>query len=289
MLQLKSKFKKVMDAGYHFKNGASSKIQMSRRTLLISIICFLLFTAGIFFLAFNACTNDSENNPGIILGFDDYFPIAWEQHFNLFEKYNAKVIFFVQSDTVTQFMLDAQARGHEIGYHTINHPSLPSTTTEKFFEETISRIQVFQAAGIELTSFAYPYGRYDPWMHDELLKYYKIVRGNVSSFRPYSIIDLKSGFFVSSSIDNIKYKWELNFRSSRQFQNKIAKMFPSEVQFRCDIWRMVKCAKKTGKIIILTSHNISTDNYAITPERLEYVLKTSQKKGLRFYTFKDLQ
>jgi peptidoglycan/xylan/chitin deacetylase (PgdA/CDA1 family) len=210
-----------------------------------------------------------DNNSGVVLGFDDYHPDTWEQNFDLFDKYNAKVTFFVTLESPSSFCLTAQSRGHEIAYHTIHHPHLPTVTRENFLEETVSRIDVFKSSGIDLTTFAYPFGEYEKWMHDELLQYYKIVRG-FSGFRIYNIDDMKHGFIDSKSIDNTRYK------TDREFKNNVA--------------RMLKLAKlNSDTVISLTSHMIGGDDWGITPERLEYVLRMCQKLNLKFYTYKELQ
>ncbi|MDR0540683.1 MAG: polysaccharide deacetylase family protein [Dysgonamonadaceae bacterium] len=226
---------------------------------------------SLFFIIFNGLPwgrSSRFGTPGIALGFDDYYPETWEQYFDLFDKYNAKVTFFVKAGSVSPFMLHAQNRGHEIGYHTIDHLFLSELSREQFWEQTVSRIGPFKDNGIELTSFAYPRGAYEPWMHHELLKYYKVVRG-FRRFKLYAITDMKSGFIHSLSIDNIRHK--------------------SERWFRWKIDKIVKAAMIRGKIVPLTSHNISDDGWGITPERLEYVLQKAGEYGLVFYRYKDLQ
>ena len=219
-------------------------------------------------LVLNACTKEYGNTPGVVLSFDDYYPSTWEQHLDLFDKYNAKATFFVLGGSVTQFMLNAQKRGHEIGYHTITHPDLTKLSREQFLEETVLPINVFKESGIELTSFAYPYGKYESWMHEELLKHYKIVRG-VYGLKPYSIDDMKTGFLESASIDKIMYK--------------------SEISFQDIVSYVLGLAREDRKIIILTCHSISDNDLGITPERLEYVLKKAKEYGLPFYLCKDFQ
>ena len=214
--------------------------------------------------------NENANYAGIVLCFDDYHPETWERHFNLFDMYNARVTFFVdeRSGDIINFCQIAQDRGHEIGYHTINHPYLTLLSREQFNIETISRINIFRNAGIELTSFAYPFGAYQTWMHNELLKYYKIVRG-FGGLIQYSKEEIKNGFIESFSIDNV------NHRSENNFQNSINNILIS--------------AKNNGKIIVLTTHSISNDPWGITTERLEYLLRKVKENELIFYRFKDLQ
>ena len=226
----------------------------------------------LFLLLFSMCSFHQdeipENNGGILLSFDDYHPITWAKHFNLFDKYNARVTFFVTRGYVTQFMLDAQERGHEIGFHSVTHPNLTRVTRDRFFEETILPINIFREQGVELTSFAYPFGAFEEWMHAELLEYYRIVcgrRGNYVLERE----DLKFGFVGAKSIDNIAYR--------------------SEIIFRRSISRILRGAKISGNIVALYSHDISYSDWGITPDRLEFVLRKAKNLGLTFYTYKCLQ
>ncbi|MDR0409909.1 MAG: polysaccharide deacetylase family protein, partial [Spirochaetaceae bacterium] len=56
---------------------------------------------------------------GILLGFDDNYYAGWEAAFPLFDRYGAKVTFFVQGNPA--FCRNALEKGHDIGYHTENH------------------------------------------------------------------------------------------------------------------------------------------------------------------------
>jgi len=206
---------------------------------------------------------------GIVLGFDDYSPDTWESNFDLFDAYHAKATFFVTLESPSQFCLNAQSRGHEIAYHTIHHPHLPKSTREEFFEETVSRISSFKSAGIELTTFAYPFGDYENWMNEELLNYFKVVRG-YKNLQIYSKEYYLRGFIDSISIDNIKYG------TDREFTDDIERMLQS-IKF------------EPNSVIPLTSHSISSDKWGITRERLEILLKICQDMNLRVYTYKELE
>nr|AGS52785.1 hypothetical protein [uncultured bacterium contig00142] len=67
------------------------------------------------------------------------------------------------------------------------------------------------------------------------------------------------------------------------------------VDFYEHVDRILETAKRTNTYTLIASHAINpaasaTDNnVAITPERLEYILKKAQEMGLRFYTYKDFQ
>jgi peptidoglycan/xylan/chitin deacetylase (PgdA/CDA1 family) len=205
---------------------------------------------------------------GIVLGFDDYYPDIWEQYFDLFDKYNAKVTFFVTGNSVTKFMTDAQERGHEIAYHTINHFYLSKIPEKQFFEQTVSRIDAFKDAGVELSTFGYPYGDYKDWMNNELLKSYKIVRGYGGN-RNYTAEEMKYGFVESTSIDNIRCE--------------------SDEAFKLLVDTRLSLEKNNKSIALLNSHEINSADWGITPERLIYLLNKGQEMELKFYTYKELQ
>jgi Predicted xylanase/chitin deacetylase len=210
-----------------------------------------------------------KDNAGILLSFDDDFYDVWESYFDLFDRYDAKVTFFVLGK-YNKFSGKALERGHDIGYHTLNHLLLPNVSRQSFFIQTLSQVENFRNAKVPLVSFAYPFGLYETWMHDELLKTYKLVRGFNTSFQAYDKTAIREGFVFSRSIDNIIFKHDDDFMAT------------------VDI--MLRAVKFTGKDLVLplTTHVISDDaNWGIKPYRLEYILKTANDLQLNFYRYSD--
>jgi peptidoglycan/xylan/chitin deacetylase (PgdA/CDA1 family) len=213
--------------------------------------------------------NREDNGSGILLAFDDYHPQSWEENFALLNKYNAKATFFVMLDSPSSFCFAALKRGHEIGYHTLSHPRLPKLSKNEFIKETVSAIDLFKNSGIELRSFAYPYGDWQPWMHAKLLQSYDIVRGFDSRFHMYNIGKVRHAYISSTSVDNIKYA--------------------SAEKFTHDVSIMLKLTKRTpGSVWPVTAHSISHDKWGISLERLEFLLKTCKELKLRFYLYSDM-
>ena len=210
-----------------------------------------------------------KDNTGILLSFDDDFYDVWESYFDMFDRYNAKVTFFVMGK-YNKFSSKALERGHDIGYHTLDHLVLPNVSKQSFFIQTLSQVENFRSAEVPLVSFAYPFGLYETWMHDELLKTYKLVRGFNISFQAYDQTAIRKGFILSRSIDNIIFKHDDDFMAT------------------VDI--MLKAVKFTGKDLVLplTTHVISDNaDWGIKPHRLEYVLKTANDLQLNFYRYSD--
>ncbi|MDR0558521.1 MAG: polysaccharide deacetylase family protein [Treponema sp.] len=210
-----------------------------------------------------------HDDSGVLLSFDDDYIEAWEGAFALFDRYGARVTFFVQGKPLG-FAKRALARGHDVGYHTIHHLNLSQVSRAVFIEETTSEIAAFRKAGIPLRSFAYPYGLSSPWMHEELFHSFTILRGYGVTFRLYDAAAIKQGYIAAKAIDNILYTYDKDFHAI--------------------VTLMLRAVKFTGSenILPLCTHNISNRaDWGITPARLEYLLKAAQDLKLKFYCYKD--
>lgn len=206
---------------------------------------------------------------GALLSFDDDYFVAWENNFDLFDKYGAKVTFFVTGKPLA-FCKRALERGHDVGYHTIRHYNLPKISREDFTKETISEIGAFRNAGVPLRSFAFPYGLSETWMHNVLLKSFKILRGYGVTFHVYNTDSIKKGYIAAKAVDNIVYK--------------------NDEKFKAAVTLMLRVVKFIGKdsVLPLCTHTIADSaDWGIKPSRLEYLLKTARDLNLQFYRYQD--
>lgn len=215
------------------------------------------------------CKLPQENPSGILLSFDDYYEENWEQNFDLFDEYDANVTFFINAGEPTEFCYKAMERGHEIGFHTTKHVNLVEASEEEIWAEAIAPIEVFRKAGIEFTSFAYPYGASSLELDELLLQHYNVVRGGFL----YELMPkekLKKGYVEAKPIDN--------------------EYFSSELQFRWVINKMLYEARfNEGTVVSMYTHGVEWGDWCITPPRLEYILKKAKELNLEFYTYKELQ
>jgi hypothetical protein len=210
-----------------------------------------------------------EDTAGILLAFDDDYRQAWEEHFDMFDKYGARVTYFVQGE-LSDFCFRALNRGHDVGYHTIHHLNLPKISEEEFYRETTSDVGSFRQAGVPLRSFAYPFGLSEPWMREALAGTFDIQRGFGATFRVYTAEAVREGYIVARSIDNIMFKEEEGFEAM------IAGMF--------------RTLKFIGgeRVLPIATHDISGEaQWGIKPRRLEYLLKTAGSFKLKFYRYSD--
>ena len=206
---------------------------------------------------------------GILLSFDDDYTDDWERNFDLFDRYNARVTFFIQGKYCS-FCTAALERGHDVGYHTLSHLNLPKVSRETFSQETRSQTAIFRSAGVPLSSFAYPFGFFESWMHEELFKSFRILRGYNTGFQAYDPAAIADNVIFSRAIDNIVFKRDDDFTAA------ITIMF-----------RTVKFIGR-GLILPLTTHAISDNaDWGIKPHRLQYLLQTANDLQLTFYRFSD--
>jgi peptidoglycan/xylan/chitin deacetylase (PgdA/CDA1 family) len=211
-----------------------------------------------------------EDKTGLLLALDDNYMDVWTQYLALFDRYGARITFFIQG-YANAFCKLALQRGHDVGYHSINHLNLSKVSHEVFVEETTSDIGNWRDAGIPLLSFAYPFGLSESWMHEELLKHFKILRGYGVTFRVYDRATIQQGYISSRAIDNILFKTDADFESMITLMFRTLKFLGRE------------------RILPLTTHTIAPDvDWGITPSRLEYVLKTAHDLRLVFYRYSDV-
>lgn len=240
------------------------------KKLILVLGAFILSVILVAFIGLKIYLAVPQENPSVILlAFDDYYEENWEQYFDYFDENDVKVTFFVNSATPTEFCMEAVERGHEIGFHTMQHVDLTTASEEEVREQAIVPIEDFRKAGIEMTTFAYPYGEYTEELNRELLQYYKVLRGGFY-YEPAPKDNFKSGFVESKPIDNNK--------------------FESELQFRWVINKMLYEARfNEGTVVSIYSHGIESGEYCITPERMEYIIQKAKDLNLEFCTYQDLQ
>ena len=207
---------------------------------------------------------------GIVLAFDDYNADNWEDYFDLFDKYNVKVTFFVNADEPTEFCFNAIEHGHEIAYHTAAHVNLREITEDEVYQQAIAPIEVFHEQGIELTTFAYPYGAYNEQLNELLLQHYNILRG-AYGYQLTGKHQMRHGFVESLSLDNI------NYESEEAFQERMDSILED-------------LSNSIGAVVGLYSHAIDDGAaWCVPEERLVYIFQRAQEMGIQFYTYKELQ
>lgn len=207
---------------------------------------------------------------GILLAFDDYDAYGWEDCFDLFREYDVKVTFFINAEEPTDFCYHALEEGHEIAFHTLGHVDLTKLTQEEIYQQAIAPIEVFREKGIELTTFAYPYGRYTQELNEMLLEHYRVLRGAFKLEINNKHV-LRGGFVESASLDNI------NFESQEEYEEFITQA-------------LTKLKEGKADVLSLYSHAIAEGgDWSVSQDRLRFLFEKAGELGLQFYTFQYLQ
>lgn len=126
--------------------------------------------------------------PIFSLTFDDGYLIQYQQALPVLRRYNIPATFYVmgtgwEGDGVHTYMkpehlIELSDEGHEIGSHTINHPtnliSLRRNNIGAYLAEIeMSRYQLENLIQKEVTTFAYPNGVYDNVLKQDLAEIYQ--------------------------------------------------------------------------------------------------------------------
>lgn len=170
----------------------------------------------------------------------------------------------------------------EIGYHTLHHNFFTNDTTqEELIAEAINPLEEFYEKGINITSFAFPGGKYSTWMISYLLENsnYKFLRLFINSYSNYSITQINEAKCIySQSIDN---QW---FSSEDDFYNKINK-YLLITKITNTIW---PCT--THYILDDGEHLTGTygDKYTITKSNLLTLFSQVNYFNMKSYRYKDL-
>jgi peptidoglycan/xylan/chitin deacetylase (PgdA/CDA1 family) len=140
-------------------------------TVPIDKIEYVLAGAQARGLAFNTYAdfaNHTDTAPGIAMSFDDTFADAWVQLRPLFDKYHARITFFVShyvslSDREHAELHELADDGHDIEPHTVRHLHAPDYVDQHglnayLHDEVDPSIQVLRDEGFEVNAFAYPFG-----------------------------------------------------------------------------------------------------------------------------------
>jgi peptidoglycan/xylan/chitin deacetylase (PgdA/CDA1 family) len=237
--------------------------------LLLIIGCAVIVIAAAVLGGYKMYRVHEVKKCGILLAFDDYNEQNWRDHFDLFEKYNVPVTFFVTLDEPNEFCHDAIKKGHEIGCHTIGHMKVTEMTDEEIQEKVIDPIEIFGKDGIEITSFAYPYGARTEELDELLLQHYKTVRG-AYFYELHNKADLRHGFVDAYPLDNYY------FESDEEFQKSIDAILD-------------ELCENEGAVTCMYSHAIDGGDWCVTEDHLEYLFQKAHERGLEFYTFQQWQ
>lgn len=217
----------------------------------------------------------------LCLTLDDRHFANWCQAIEIFEKYNAHVTFFVCGKidaNAINAMKKLQNAGHSIGLHSQNHAKAVETYRklgefEYLQQEIFSQLDICNANGIKIRSFAYPSSQRNEQIDKILFRQFDFLRGNCGKFLPADGILLEADEFFTKKI-NMK-QFLPGYPLGGAFDMKM-------------IRKVMDRAARENAVIVFYAHNITPEiakSHHISVGQLEEILKYAvslkmQIKGL---------
>lgn len=240
-------------------------------------------------LASPAASQPKLEKAGLVLTFDDRNFDDWLAVLPLFDQYGVKATFFISGpvdDKAIAVCRQLIAHGHAIGSHSVHHLKAVDYVREHSMEEYLRQeirpqLDAWRAAGISVTSFAFPSSSSDAATERALLQVFRHLRTG-GPMAPGDSLSSRDPFFTplaqaasrgSLPSKGIDYAPTREDRTFEQLDGALTR------------------AATRGEILTLYAHGIRRlggKGHFITPQALEHVFIKARELKLAFYTFDDL-
>lgn len=215
----------------------------------------------------------------IALTFDDASIENWHQYLPLLDSLNIKATFYVShyhsfNARKKALLKEIALEGHEVAYHTANHPDLVKEVAKKglaYVEEVEIKkdLLLMQKDGYSVTNFAYPYGSHNTILNTCLLRTFKSVRVVTNAHNYQKSLTKAAGDW------KVLYGLAVDNNSSLSDSHILSYMDDAQLLHSC---------------LILFAHQINNKATAwqISLERLKLIAREANKRNLRFVTINEL-
>ena len=231
------------------------------------------------------------------MSFDDRNFESWEKAAPLFRRYGAHATFFVFGtidDNAKAVMARLAADGHSIGLHGLGHRNADSAVAsmgavEYWTKEIAPQLEACRAAGLNITSFAYPNCQFTGET-DELFRTngFKHVRGGLLDVTPYDPKgEKRAGLKPIHTVDKAfipAKELETRFRLDTAL---VGESYNTDIE---DILKCVRRCAERNEVFVLTSHGIAPGAKSINmkTEWLERIIATAKECGVAVIGFDEL-
>lgn len=243
-------------------------------------LIFISLLIGFFFYSCSSSKN-TNSKAGVVITFDDYFVNEWKEADAQLTKYKWKATFCVSNfkkltTTDISNLKVLQNKGHEIAGHGFRHLNAKEfakkNNKQQYLKvEIFPLIEAFKKEGIEIKSFAYPFGTKTQTLDFELKKHFEIIRGTVKGGKKvadnsnfYNGTRLANGIGIDSNYEH----FSLNY-----------------------ITKVLNYAKKHNKIVVFYGHKPvekATKEYEVEMKTLEIICQFVVSNQMKFYTLHEL-
>lgn len=239
--------------------------------------------------------SSTSEKAGVAISFDDHFIDEWHALRPLFQKYNAKVTFYItcgdslKPDEIKK-LKELQSDGHEIGFHGTIHgksTELIALGPEKYAEtELTPGLKFITDAGFKPTSYAHPGGNHNEQVDSVLHAHgFKILRDVAISRRVFKGIPL---YTLAPRIMNwTYYQFDQKSIVDALLIDQDSGITDDEMKDALDE------AKDTNTALMLFGHEPLyakpvNGEYGFNVSFLETILKEAHQRNLKFYTMTQL-
>jgi len=252
----------------------------------------------VYLVAFAGCAKSGKESDqgGIAISFDDHFINEWYALRPLFQKYHAKVTFFITcGDSLTRDEIvklkQLQKDGHEIGFHGTVHGKSTELITafgpEKYADIELNKgIKYMSNAGFDPTSYAHPGGNHNDQVDSVLFANgFKILRDVAISRR------ILYGFPVYTLAPKFM-NWI--FYPFDKTQNVDALLIDQDSGLTGEeMEAAIQKAKETHAALMIFGHKPLyakpvNGEYGFNVSFLETILKEANRQNLKYYTMTEL-
>ncbi len=251
------------------------------------IIVFIL-------IIFSVACDDSTSplteipKPGFCLTFDDTSVNEWNNIMDLLDSNKVKASFFITlvyklSKEELELLRKFQNDGHEIGCHGLNHIDainyLTNHTIQEYLDiEIIPSMNILKDNGLNISTFAYPYGKNCDSLDTEMLKTFTALRDVAEEQRKPLEKNVED-------IDEIFYKFD-----GKQLITGLG----IDINFKITLEMIEACfqrAVKNNEVIVFYCHKPiekSNASYQIEYNYLRGIFNLAKKYNLTNYTLSEL-
>jgi peptidoglycan/xylan/chitin deacetylase (PgdA/CDA1 family) len=147
---------------------------------------------GLGFVTYGDFARGGDASPGLALSFDDTFVDAWVGLLPMFERYHARVTFFVSryvamTDAAHAGLQLLAASGHDVEAHSVRHQRAPDYVDENGIDaylrdELDPSIRALRDDGFDVQAFAYPFGARTGELDRAIAKRVPVIRSVAFSY-----------------------------------------------------------------------------------------------------------
>lgn len=218
-------------------------------------------------------------NGQVAVTFDDASIDNWHHSLDLLDSLHIKATFYVSAyHTLTAAqklkLKEIENRGHEIGYHTANHPDLVKEVDKRGMAQVETReinsdLQLMKADGYKVTDFAYPYGSHSIELDNCLLRKFNSARA-LSNHQDYnkSLVKETGGW-------KILYGADIDNTSRLKEQG---------------IYNLMEKAAAHNDCLVLVAHQINNPaiELQISRQRIRLIGQAAADRNLEFVTINQI-